>query len=290
MSLLTVIAVHGIWETPLPTDPKAKLAYTADFEQHVVAELRKQGVIPRDATPDQVAAIVRFDQAQYADIGEAQERLAYDRYRQAADDLERDHPGDRLLDWVLIDRLRRFMIAGASDVLFYMSDTYREQIRDRVRARISAAIEAGDGAVTLVGHSLGSVVAYDVAYYDTYHNEEWRGHGFTLANLVTLGSPLLLFSMAFDDSGQPKPKYTDPAAVKQLVRPGGRWVNCFDAQDLIGYPLATAFPDLVQDVLVQTGTLPTTAHTEYWHNDEVARRVADCLAADYRRLTGGSEK
>lgn len=281
MSVLTVIAVHGIWETPLPRDPTAKLAYTGEFARNVVAALRRLGVIPPDASPDEVAAIVTFDTAQYADIGADAEQLTYDRYRQAAERVAT--PTDRALDWLAIDRLRRFMIAGASDVLFYQAEQYRELIRDRVREQIAAAIDTGSRAVTLVGHSLGSVVCYDIAYYDSYYNADWQRHGFTLANLFTLGSPLALFAMAFDERGQPKPKYTDRRAVKKLVRDGGHWYNCFDPQDIIGYPLEATFGPLVSDLVVQTGTLPTTAHARMWHSEGVAQQLAICLRDDYTR-------
>lgn len=162
MSVLKVIPVHGIREQPAPTEPGAKPSYTGEFEGRVVAELRRLGVIPAGADPEAVAAIVRFDQVEYADIGAAEEREVYERYRRQADRLENIF--DRALDRLAIDRLRRFLIAGVGDVLLYQSERFREEIRDRLRARIGAAIDARDGAVTLVGHSLGSVVCYDVNY------------------------------------------------------------------------------------------------------------------------------
>lgn len=283
MSLLTVIAMHGIWDQPLPPGRGKRLSYTGNFERNVVAELTRLGVVPAGADTATIARIVRFDEVVYADIGEAEARAVYRRYQRA---VAPEGPLDRALDLLVVDRLRRFVIDGASDVLLYGSDRYREEIRDRLRERIAAAIEGGDGAVTLVGHSLGSVVCYDVAYYDGWHNPLWRRHGFAPANLFTLGSPLALFALGYDDRGVPKPKYVDAGAVRVLVRPGGRWLNCFDAQDIIGYPLAGQFPGLVEDVIVRAGLLPTTAHTRLWHNREVARRLARCLRDDYRRLSG----
>ena len=284
MSLLTVIAVHGIWDQPLPPGREKRLSYSGDFARNVVAELTRLGVVPPGADAATIAEIVRFEEVVYADIGEAEARAVYERYRRA---VKAQGPLDRALDLLGVDRLRRFVIDGASDVLLYESDRYREEIRDRLRERVVAAIGAGDGAVTLVGHSLGSVVCYDVAYYDTWHNPLWRRHGFAPANLFTLGSPLALFALGYDDRGAPKPKYVDAEAVKVLVRPGGRWLNLFDAQDVIGYPLAGQFPGLVEDVIVRAGILPTTAHTRLWHNREVARRLARCLRDDYRRVTVG---
>ncbi len=282
MSALKVIAVHGIWEDPIPTGPDPEPAYIGAFEQRVVAELTRLGVIPPGADAATVAAIVGFDQAWYGDIGDAAQRRTYAHYRAQADRLY--NPVDRLLDLALFDRLRRYLIMGASDVLTYESARCREQIRDRVREPIARAIAAGDGAVTLVGHSLGSVICFDIAYYDSYHNADWRRSGFELANLITLGSPLPLFAMSCDERGDPKPKYTDPGAVVKLVRPGGRWLNFFDPQDLFGYPLAATFPGLARDIIVSTGALPTTAHTRMWDNPEVVRHLAACLRDDYRRL------
>jgi hypothetical protein len=283
MSLLTVIPVHGIWERPPPADPRATLAYSGAFARRVVAELRRLGVVPPGADAATVAAIVRFDPVQYADIGAAEEQAIYERYRRQA--ARRGSLADRALERLAFDRLRRFVITGAGDVLLYQSARFKEEIRDRLRARIAAAIAAGDGAVTLVGHSLGSIVCYDVAYYDSYHSRHWRERGFALANLLTLGSPLALFGLVADDRGRPKSKYTDPGAIETLVRPGGRWLNFFDAQDLVGYPLEATFPGHVRDLPVQTGLLPTTAHARLWHSAAVARGLATCLRDDYRRLT-----
>lgn len=131
----------------------------------------------------------------------------------------------------------------------------------------------------------GTRAHFPVAYYDSYYNAHWRERDFALANLFTLGSPLALFAMVFDERGRPKPKYTDPAAVKRLLRDSGRWLNFFDAQDILGYPLAATFPGLVRDVPVNTGTLPTTAHTRMWHSTAVTRHLARCLRDDYHRLT-----
>jgi surfactin synthase thioesterase subunit len=153
---------------------------------------------------------------------------------------------------------------------------------------IGKYINSGD-AVTIIGHSLGSVVAFDTVYYNS--NKDWAKSNFLPANLITMGSPIALFSTVPDDDGQPKwrydPKQTNASPIR-LVHEQGVWYNFLDAQDLIGYPLNLLYKDkyVVEDILVQTGTLPLQAHTDYWKDKEIARIIGERLRLDYERLNG----
>jgi hypothetical protein len=202
------------------------------------------------------------------------------------------------IEKAVFDKLRRIIITSVSDVLVYESEYWRDQIRSMLLEKINPYITSTD-PVSVVGHSLGSVVAFDTLYYNSRHNPVWQAANFKPLNLFTLGAPIALFSLELDnDTGEQKPRYfpeeatppeLDPTNTNpdlQPVRAEGVWYNFLDAQDLIGYPLETLFKGkfIVKDILVQTGTNPIKAHAEYWNNEEVAQRIAERLKQDWERL------
>jgi pimeloyl-ACP methyl ester carboxylesterase len=116
----------------------------------------------------------------------------------------------------LADRVKLFDL---QQVRRYMTDPkVRRDVQDRVVA------EVGDDARVMVGHSLGSVVAYEALCA----HPEWP-----VRALVTLGSPLGIRNLIFDrlvprpvagDSGRPLGAW--PGAVES-------WVNVADAGDVV---------------------------------------------------------
>jgi hypothetical protein len=98
----------------------------------------------------------------------------------------------------------------------YMTDPgLREQIQNRVTPLI------GPETKIIIGHSLGSVIAYDLAVSHS---------GARIPLLLTIGSPLGLRSIIYDRLIPQPPGY--PAPVR-------RWVNIADRNDLVA-----AEPDL----------------------------------------------
>ncbi|MGN9790298.1 PGAP1-like alpha/beta domain-containing protein [Streptomyces sp. OZ13] len=108
----------------------------------------------------------------------------------------------------------RFLLGVLRQVRRYFTD-------DAVRARAAAAVGARIGPETtvLVGHSLGSVVAYETLC----DHPEWP-----VRTLVTLGSPLGMPSLVFDRL-RPAP------AAGRGHWPGGleRWTNLADRHDVV---------------------------------------------------------
>jgi pimeloyl-ACP methyl ester carboxylesterase len=127
----------------------------------------------------------------------------------------------------LADRVKLFDL---QQVRRYMTDPdVRRDVQDRIAA------EVGEDTRVVVGHSLGSVVAYEALCA----HPEWP-----VRALVTLGSPLGIRNLIFDrlrprptvrDSGQPMGVW--PGAVES-------WVNVADAGDAVA---------LVKDLRPQFG-------------------------------------
>jgi len=291
---LEVIAIHGVG----PHDER----FADALERNVIAFLRENGL------PD-AHRRVYFTPVVWSDLG-----------RQTKEELKRKliPPTIRRLEmpWT-----RNFILDFTGDVLFYLSAEGRERIKERVREKIldvgrrirrddertwedlaywkglgeraQAEWESRDTAyVSIVGHSLGSVITYDVAYdfYREMTAKEWtpiRMLKLELSNLFTMGSPLALFSLLVD-----QPHYrTRPVQV----RPGGAWLNFYDRQDIFAYRLEEIYPTSgVQDICVDPGFLqdllfafiPPKAHSFYWENKTVAREIGLRLLADYQQLRG----
>jgi hypothetical protein len=110
----------------------------------------------------------------------------------------------------------RFVNKALSQVTRYMTDA---ELRVQVQSRVIPLV--GPDTKVIIGHSLGSVVAYEVAAHSL--------NG-PLPLLLTLGSPLGLRTIIYDRLRPQPPTY--PSRVS-------RWVNISDRNDLVA-----AEPDL----------------------------------------------
>lgn len=143
------------------------------------------------------------------------------------------------------------------DVYLYLSST---RVRRAVNGIVDAAIPSGK--TVIIGHSLGSVVAYDVL--------RTTARPLDVSLYVTVGSPLgvgpirrTLAPLRF------------PTAVKA-------WYNALDERDTVAlHPLDAATfpvdPPVENFVKVRNGTENAHGITGYLNDPVVAKRIYDCL-------------
>lgn len=156
---------------------------------------------------------------------------------------------------------QRFVNKSLRQVTAYLTDP---KVRAEVQARVAAQL--GPDTRVIVGHSLGSVVAYEAAAQLSR----------PLPLLVTIGSPLGLRTVIYDRLIPQPPTF--PARV-------ARWVNVADRDDLVA-----ARPDLTNlftagkpdgAVLESTATVDNGAQPHsavfYLPQREVAGPIADAL-------------
>jgi hypothetical protein len=130
-------------------------------------------------------------------------------------------------------------------------DYFRDpEIRRQAQERVSETV--GDDTLVLVGHSLGSVVAYEALA---------ENPGWPVRMLVTLGSPLGIPNLIFDRL-QPAPRPVADAGQGPRGRwpgPGRAWVNVADQGDVVALvkDLRGAFGPGVDGWVVDNGA---TAH------------------------------
>jgi hypothetical protein len=189
--------------------------------------------------------------------------------------------------------IRAFLIQYVGDVVVYLSGhtvSRFNEIRDdiqRVGIRVGRAVFGLKQyeRVILVGHSLGSVVAYDL--YNRLVNET----GGTQVQqrtklLITFGSPLDKTAFVFRTQATREADVREAltAAVQPIIvdpanRPG-RWVNIWSPRDWISGPINYyERPDegYVLNVVDREATLPLVAHAEYWKNVALGSTLYDAL-------------
>lgn len=249
-----------------------------------------------------------YHEVNWADIGQAEETQLLGQNILPS----KWHPfdifqlGDSLMEGVdrmrgMSTEFRKFLINSIGDVFTYLTLPGKQAIQERVKQKIFAAriaqIAAGIPAphyVSVLAHSLGSVVIYDLARYfgETEAGREEIGTA-ALANLFTFGSPLALFSLleygqnsrsagtvpsvlADGQSAQHDPHPYSRRGIR-LDLPAGAWLNFYDQQDAVACTLHDLYTPQndVRDRPVQTGVLH--AHTHYWKNDDMAREIAEQL-------------
>ncbi|MBK8576068.1 MAG: chemotaxis protein [Elusimicrobia bacterium] len=203
-------------------------------------------------------------------------------------------------------KLRRFMMDFAADAIAYQPAPRERNIYENVHQVLAHTLQelsaaAGPGApLVVIAHSLGTVIASNYIY--DLQNQRKRktvparvmkkvgttpvDRLETLAAFFTLGSPLALWSLRYSEFGKPI-QVPSPQLRTHFPQAKGGWINFYDQDDVIGYPLRTinsAYKGAVkEDRAVNVGGLLSswnpTAHTEYWTDRDVLGQIADELVA-----------
>jgi hypothetical protein len=155
-----------------------------------------------------------------------------------------------------------------SDVAYYLEvEVIRERVLDVVQDAIAAAT-AEHGSVVVVGHSLGSVLAYDVLQSaDTPR---------PVSLLVTAGSPLGFPVVQRNLLGA---KVNGRPQVPPIETTGDpRWINAYDPEDVVAliHPINDQFgsdPRRIRDVVTHN---PNGPHSigDYLSDPDVAAPIA----------------
>ncbi len=194
-----------------------------------------------------------------------------------------------------LDRLRAFAMRFMGDVIAYQGLAVYEEIHRALAYALRSRLKPESNHLTVIGHSLGSVIASDFLYDHTRRRgTRFRDHfGVDFVNFFTLGSPLVLYaarSPACASGGFGPGRVLDGFAAPVHVESGsGVWLNIYSDDDVVGYPLKSvndAYASAVTaDVVTEAGNLFTRwnplSHGAYWTESAVIAVIADKLAIDY---------
>jgi hypothetical protein len=207
------------------------------------------------------------------------------------------------------ERLRHFMLDFAADAIAYQPTHSDRSAYDAIHVEVAATLSrlaeraGGRAPLCIVAHSLGTVIASNYLYdlmkpRKSFLAPEVRTRiggtplerGETLALFYTMGSPMALWSLRYSGFGEP---LRMPARSLARHHPGlrPRWVNFYDPDDVIGWPLQSINPryaeSVTEDRPVDVGSWLTRwnplAHTGYWGDGEVADAIAADAAEAWRR-------
>lgn len=213
--------------------------------------------------------------------------------RRERDYLDRAEATSRL-DW---DRTRAHVVRGFGDAAAYQytgrpTSAYvgiHDRIREHIRALYEDVLGSQPTPMVVLGHSLGSHIASSYIWdtqntYDTgaardadpFERMDW------LAGMITFGSTIPLFTFAYDPV---RPIAFPGEALPDPVRAAANWLNFYDADDVLGYPLQPINADydkLVQDHEINVGNVLKSwnplSHNGYWKDRDFVRPVAGYLA------------
>ncbi|MBI3610913.1 MAG: hypothetical protein HY204_09470 [Nitrospirae bacterium] len=192
--------------------------------------------------------------------------------------------------------LREFGMSFMGDVVAYQGRPVYNEIHRVLAESLRARLKTGSGHLTILAHSLGSVIASDFVYDHTIKIGKTFKDGFGVAfsNFFTLGSPLVLYAMR---SSHPD-EFSPAKVLDHFDRPvrveseNGFWLNLFDDDDIIGYPIKRInrfYQEAVTaDLAVDVGDLLTRwnplSHAYYWDNGGASKIIAGKLAVDFAAI------
>jgi hypothetical protein len=226
---------------PLPDSASESLALAEEELEAVVRdELPEQLEPPRAFVREVASEELPVDEPGAEPLRRLVARMTWRAEALAAGEEDRDaRVGEEVLPlprgwrtWLF----RRFLKLFAADVHAYVGN-----LGPPIRARLQQALQGLTGPVVVVGHSLGSVIAYDVLY-------GLEGQ-LDVRLLVTIGSPLGVEEI--------QDVVNRPLRVPAPVR---AWLNAADARDLVALDptIRPEYPpeSRCTDVLIQNDADP----------------------------------
>lgn len=198
-------------------------------------------------------------------------------------------------------QLRDFVFHYLGDAIAYSASGSKE-INKQIHAIFAETLkdlasEAGDKApLCIVSHSLGGLIA---SYYiwDLQRNNPIvpigntpLEKGETLTLFYTFGTQIPLWSMTHERFGEPI-QVPSPQLNNHYFGLRGEWINFYDKDDVLGFPLQNindAYSQVVIDKEVNAGNLFSNwtpfSHNGYWKDDEVIEPIAKALVKTWETV------
>ncbi len=210
---------------------------------------------------------------------------------------------------------RAFLIYFVGDAIAYQPSIGREgrQIYDEIHHVYARTLQklsqkAGENApLCIIAHSLGTIITSNYLYDLQKHRETPEKsfihptlqeflktpleRGETLNLLYTMGSPIAIWSLRYENFGIPI-DFPPADLKKHYPRLFHEWVNIYDTDDAIAFPISQLNEQYadgrVKDRQVNVGDWRQfwnpLSHLGYWLDNEVVEQIAYGLAKTWRQV------
>jgi hypothetical protein len=207
-------------------------------------------------------------------------------------------------------------IFGIADMFYYTSEDGKKTVRETVFTKVLETLadlatknnkdDAGI-SMTCIGHSAGTVILHDLLYnifsqgYTTKNlpsvlaylkkksllsdvREMAKQKKIRLRKFYTFGSPITpmtVRSNALIKKAVTKGAFLNPEDIGIVEDTGlnnPRWVNFWDPDDLISFPLEFLYDNSakgIEDKCIDVSDNPFVAHGKYWTDKNVAKYIAE---------------
>ncbi|WP_409288067.1 chemotaxis protein [Peribacillus sp. SCS-37] len=204
--------------------------------------------------------------------------------------------------------IRRFMIHYLADAIAYQPVETAKHNYYRVHRQVASSLgvlagkTGSETPLCVISHSLGSVIASNF-FYDLQMNQDDLEtavdhltpleRGDTLSLFYTMGTTLPLWSLRYDSFDRPI-CIPSPSAAKYNGGFSGEWINFYDRDDVLAYPLKPVSPQysaaVNEDREVNAGNILTNwnpfSHSAYLTDKNVLEPITDGLFRLWKHING----
>jgi hypothetical protein len=280
---IAIAAIHGIGLANPEWEDESSPKFISGMSKPLISEFAKL----RRETFDEAKSKLVIKPIYWADV-----------VQQLSDELESKLNLKRLSNPL---QLRDFVFHYLGDAIAYSASGSKE-INKQIHTFFAKtlkdlATEAGDKApLCIVSHSLGGLIA---SYYiwDLQRNNPIVSinntpleKGETLTLFYTFGTQIPLWSMTHERFGEPI-QVPSPQLSNHYSGLKGEWINFYDRDDVLGFPLQNindAYSQVVVDREVNAGNLFSNwtpfSHNGYWKDDEVIEPIAKALVKTWETV------
>ncbi|MBC7813739.1 MAG: hypothetical protein H7175_21460 [Burkholderiales bacterium] len=207
--------------------------------------------------------------------------------------------------------LRRFLIDFVADAIAYQPTPHDREAYDDIHKvfaqtlRDLAEVAGPNAPLCIISHSLGTIISSNYIYdlqvdpqrriiaYDVRQSmgDTPLERGETLTLLYTLGSPIAMWSLRYHHFGRPL-QMPPPHLADHYPHLYSEWVNFYDPDDAIGFPIKTLNDNygrvVAEDRQVDIGNRLESwnplSHLGYWTDSDVTDPIAKALIRTWKSV------
>lgn len=252
-------------------------------------------------TPNYAKELIKKIKNELTDINYSSEKVCFEAaywhtiLQEREDELWNDLTQKHDLDY---SKLRRFIIDFIGDSIAYQGMPYKDSTYyDVVNKDIHQSIQkikqqiGSHAPLIIVTFSLGNLIISNYIWdRQQGYNQEELGQSpiermETLCGLLTFGSNLPLFTLSFDKKDI-KPIQFPPNTLSHEQKEKAQWLNFYDKDDILGYPLKPIndhySQTVAEDISIKIGNILTSwnpaVHLEYRKDQRIAYFIAKYLS------------